>query len=181
MALHRDPLETLLFALALGWSVVSAVLLVLAATCVSGLGAVRISSEALSGGSKSSRRGFVNGNGELAFCAASRQLPDRLRGMLERIARRAGAERLHELALPGDEVVSVRPARDGRVPDEAAIAAARAWAASCTRPSAASASRPVIFFARRSTRNMCESVPPDTMRRPRPAWCARCSTSNWTS
>ena len=38
--------------------------------------------EAPFGGSKSSRRGFVNGNGELALYAASRQLPDRLRGML---------------------------------------------------------------------------------------------------
>src|SRR5487761_2230085 len=35
------------------------------------------------------------------------------------------------------------------------------------RPSASSASRPVMFFARRSTRNIWQSVPPETMRTPR--------------
>ena len=39
----------------------------------------------------------------------------------------------------------------------------------CARPSAASASLPVTFFARRSSRNMWLSVRPDTMRRPRAA------------
>jgi len=37
------------------------------------------------------------------------------------------------------------------------------------RPSAASASLPVMAFGRRSTRNRWQSVPPETMRRPRRA------------
>ncbi len=54
----------------------------------------------------------------------------------------------------------------------------------CAQPSAASASLPVMFLARRSTRNMWLSVRPETMRSPREMSvcaisCALASTCFW--